>query len=471
MRARCTRAATLAGATAALAAGLAGAGLAGASLAGASVAQAGTLPRPGLPVAGASMLAAPRREGPRVFWPGDGWLRLSGAAALPLGLTLDASDGRVLLATATDAAGTVQDESVGGAAFSVTQTASVAPTTILTLRGGIAAACSSSRASRHAARTIVRELSAAGQGRLQVDGANAVANTGGAVFTVADRCDGTQVSVRFGRVSVRGTRARAAVRIVRQGHSVFIAGPAPRTGDDLPLAGGGVPVPAPAAGAPAATTPTGGGSSTGTSAATAPPTRAAPVLSAQQQLAALAASVAALSLSGQPGQDLSDDVAAAQTAQTFGTPSATCTAMQPVGQAIFENVAAPTGAITASTALSLMSATASIDAVLGCSTPDANDLQAGNALLGAFGTLAGLGLGSDTAAGISTELDQAGEALIVGDETDGCTDLQFLSSALELLELAGPDAGGLSGDQGQALSSATAPIQAQLGCSGASNSQ
>ena len=444
------------------------------ALAAAATASAtGTLPRPGLPVAGASVTVAPQHAAPRVFWPGDGWLRLRAPASLPLGMTLDATGGTVLLTSARGNDGGVQSESLSGGAFSVTQTAAAAPTTRLTLLGGDPAACSRAGHARPpGSDRVVRTLLSAGSGRLQVVAANVTATTTGAVWMIADRCDGTEVSVRSGRVTVRRTRAQGfghrLVEIMRRGRSVLFAGPPPGASPALPAFGRSAPRAAAGAGAAAPPAPAPGASVTpGAPSASESPTApsSAPAPSPEQQLTALLASVSALGLTGQPGQDLNGDLQSVETALTFGTTGATCTALGTVGQAIFENADAPTGSITPATAASLLSATVGIDAALACSAPVANDLRASNELLAAIGSVEALGIDPNVADSLTEQLGQAGQAFIVGDETDGCLDVQFLDSAIGLVELGSAGAGALTTADGQRISSQVTAIEDQLNCS------
>ncbi len=456
-----------------LAAGVAPLGLAAAltfALAGtglparASGAPSGArLPRPGGPVAGASVTAAPRHGSTRVYWPGDGWLVLGTAASLPLGTTFDAAAGTVLITSARDAAGAMQRVDVSGGAFAVTQTVGPSPVTRFTLYSGRSRACASSRS--HA---VVRRLWADGDGSLEVLAANVTATvTQSADWMVADRCDGTELSVRSGSVLVRRTRSfgfghRLADR-VGAGRSVLFAGPPPSASPALPAArvGGSH---APGRGQPSPTTPPTNVTSQTSSTTT---TSTAPALPPQQQLDTLLTTVNALGLSGQAGSDLTGDLEATETALTFGTTAATCSALGTVGQAIFENASAPSGAISAATATSLLSATDAIDVALGCSTPDARDLTASNELLDAIGELAVVGLDATTASGLAGQIAQAGQAIVVGDETDGCTAVEFLSEAIGLVEAGGTSSGSLTLAQGQAISAKLAPVESQLSCSSA----
>jgi hypothetical protein len=385
-------------------------------------------------------------------------------------MTLDATHGAVLLTSARDGAGDEQSVSLGGGAFSVTQTAGVAPTTRLTLFGGDPASCPrSARPQPPAAARAVRTLFFAGSGRLQVVAANVTATTTGAVWMISDRCDGTEVSVRSGRVSVRRTRAAGfghrLAEVVRAGRTVLFAGPPPAASPALPAlgqkVGTGSGASAPAATAPEASTPPSTPSQAGSSPASTP----APTLTPQQQLDAVVAAVGALGLTGQPGQDLTGDLQSAETALTFGTPDATCDALGTVGQAIFENAGAPTDAMPAATATSLLSATAAIDSALGCAAPNPGDLKASNELLAAIGGLGALGIDASTASAIAGQLGLAGQAFVIGDDSDGCTGLQSLAGSVGLVELGGGSSGGLSTEQGQAVTGEITQIQAQLSCS------
>ena len=358
----------------------------------------------------------------------------------------------------------MQAESLGGGAFSVTQTASAAPTTTLTLRGGDAAACKRATTARSRPSTaVVRKLFFAGSGRLQVTAADAIASTTGAVWMIADRCDGTEVSVRSGRVIVWRTLPGAPRRlhVVRAGRAVLVTGPAPGPAA-LPALGESGPGAAhDGSGGPAGATPTAGSGPSGP----APAPSGAPALSPAQQLTALIASVSALGLSGQPGQDLGGDLQSVETALTSGATGATCTALGTVGQAIFENADTTPGAISPTIAASLLSATVAIDAGLACSAPVAGDLRASNELLSAIGSVEGFGIDPSLADGLIGQLGQAGQALIIGDETDGCIDVQFLGSAIGFVELGSATSGGLTTAEGQTISSQVTAIENQLSCS------
>ncbi len=420
------------------------------------------LPRPGGPVAGASVTATPRGGRTRVYWPGDGWLPLGAAAALPLGTMFDARHGTVLVTSARNAYGATQRESVSGGGFAVTQTIGPSPLTRLTLYSSGRARCASAHSP-----TVVRRLWADGDGLLQVVAANVTATTRGADWMIADRCDGTEVSVLAGQVTVRRTRAQGfghrLVEVVHAWRTVLFAGPPPAASGALPAlrsgVGGSVPsTPAPVPAAPASPSVP---SAPGPSPAPAP----APTLTPGQQLDALVATVGTLGLTGQPGGDLTGDLQAAQTALTFGTTSATCTALGTVGQAIFENAGAPAGAIGAATATSLLSATVAIDAALGCSAPNAADLKASYELLSAIGGLGSLGIDASTATAIAGLVEQTGEAFVIGDDSDGCSGLESLAGSVGLVELGGGSSGGLTVAQGNAVTAEITEIQTQLSCS------
>jgi len=426
-----------------------------------------SLPRAGGPVAGASVTASPDGGHPSLYWAGAGWLGLSAAATVPIGAILDASDGAILLSTAKDAAGAIQTNGVAGGAFSVTQTASPVVTTVLTLLGGNPGVCTGAATAR-----TVRRLYSTGRGRLQVTASDAIATTSAADWMISDRCDGTEVSVRSGLVTVRRTRlpagAHKRVDVVRAGTSVLFAGPPPIRSASLPAAGGpsapratapasSAAAPSPASAAPTVETTT--VTTTVTSTAQAPPTP-------QDQLAALFADVNALGLSGQPAADLDGDLQTTQAALDAGDPTAACTGLGTVGQAIFENADAPTDPVPAAAASSLLSAAGAVDVALGCPTPTAADLQASSELLAAIGVLSDLvGVDPDIVATFTSELGQVGQSFIVGDDVDGCVTLQYVSDAVGLIELAGETGSdGLTDDQGQAILGAIDPIEAQLSC-------
>jgi hypothetical protein len=182
---------------------------------------------PSAPTVGEDLNVA-RTEGTiRIKLPGsDDYVRLDKDASIPFGSVVDAASGTVTLTTAHNADGETQSAAFKGALFKVTQKKAKKPITDLELRGGDFTTCggaahksglaiaarSSKRARRH--------LWGSGHGRFRTIGRHGAATVRGTIWLTADRCDGTLVRVRRGKVEVRDFRAQKTV-FVRAGHSYF----------------------------------------------------------------------------------------------------------------------------------------------------------------------------------------------------------------------------------------------------------
>jgi sugar lactone lactonase YvrE len=191
------------------------------------------LPEPDQPTVGEDLNVA-RIEGTiRVKLPGAGWVRLDRDASIPFGSIVDAASGTVTLTTARNRSGETQRAAFKGSLFRVTQKRAARPVTDLQLRGGSFDGCrrvsarkagvASAAAVRRRAR---RHLWGSGHGRFRTIGRHGAATVRGTIWMTADRCDGTLVRVRRGRVEVRDFRARKTV-FVRAGHS-YLARKHPR---------------------------------------------------------------------------------------------------------------------------------------------------------------------------------------------------------------------------------------------------
>jgi hypothetical protein len=133
------------------------------------------------------------------------------------------------LTSAHDATGDTQSAAFKGAVFTVTQKKAKHPVTDLRLRGGDFSDCSTGARKAgmaSAARTARshkrarRHLWGSGHGRFRTIGRHGAATVRGTIWLTADRCDGTLVRVRRGKVEVRDFRAKKTV-FVRAGHSYF----------------------------------------------------------------------------------------------------------------------------------------------------------------------------------------------------------------------------------------------------------
>ena len=147
--------------------------------------------------------------------PGEAFVSLQDAAALPVGAVVDARKGRLELSSSVG--GSVQTASVAAGIFTIRQRRANAPVLALVTPKGRARACAPRRTRpRGAVRKLVVSVP---KGVLRTAGMKGVARGRNAAWTIADRCDGTLTSVRKGRVAV--TAGRRTVR-VRPGRSYLI---------------------------------------------------------------------------------------------------------------------------------------------------------------------------------------------------------------------------------------------------------
>lgn len=189
------------------------------------------------PKAGKSINVAPAAGKVRVKLPGaKGYVTLSGATGIPVGATVDARSGAVVLASARSAAGATQNAVFSGGAFQVRQDKGTALATALVLSGGSFGGCATKTTAKRAFRVataaaerkpgkhVVRQLWARDKGgRFRTDGRYASALVRGTVWLTQDRCDGTLVRVSQGKVLVHDRVKRMDV-LVKAGHS-YLARP------------------------------------------------------------------------------------------------------------------------------------------------------------------------------------------------------------------------------------------------------
>lgn len=154
-----------------------------------------------------------------------GFVRLQGAATVPVGSTLDTLHGRVLLRSAADTRRRVQKGQFFDGRFLIRQLRKprgkarrrpIGLITDLRLSGSSFARCGAQASAR--SKRKVRRLWGDGKGSFRTTGRHAAATVRGTRWLVEDRCDGTLVRVRRGRVEVRDLERRRTV-IVRAGHS------------------------------------------------------------------------------------------------------------------------------------------------------------------------------------------------------------------------------------------------------------
>ena len=125
---------------------------------------------------------------------------LTAGAQIPLGATVDVTEGVVSLESISPS-GATQTARFAGAIFKVTQAAN--GSTDLTLSGGDLGVCSRKTSSVSAAPTVVRSLWGSGKGSFTTTGRYAAATVRGTIWKTDDRCDGTLIYVKQGQVAVR----------------------------------------------------------------------------------------------------------------------------------------------------------------------------------------------------------------------------------------------------------------------------
>ncbi len=175
--------------------------------------------------------------------PGRIFVSLPQAKQVPVGSLLDTRKGRVGVVVATNRTGTAtQRGEFTGAIFGVHQARRTRAVTELRLRGSTFARCPRGQRGRAARRStgdaaqaraaqrkrvsksVIRRLRASAKGRFRTRGRFAAATVRGTNWGTADRCDGTLIHVRDGRVAVRDLRRKRTV-VVRAGRVYLVRGP------------------------------------------------------------------------------------------------------------------------------------------------------------------------------------------------------------------------------------------------------
>ena len=161
-----------------------------------------------------------------------GFTRLQGSAMIPVGATLDTKRGRVRLRSAADTRKRTQSGEFFDGVFKIGQVRKprgkarkrpIGLITDLTLGGGSFSRCRAEASASARSKRKVRRLWGDGKGSFRTKGRHAAATVRGTRWLVEDRCDGTLVRVRSGRVEVRDLR-RARTVLVRAGRT-YIARP------------------------------------------------------------------------------------------------------------------------------------------------------------------------------------------------------------------------------------------------------
>lgn len=173
------------------------------------------------PAAGRTVVAGPVAGSVRVRRPGArGFTVLEAEAPVPVGSVIDATRGRIRVASALGPRGAVQTATFWGGVFQVRQSRAAGGVVDLHLRGP-APACGRPAGARENAvrRPVGRGLwGRDSRGRYRTHGRNSVATVRGTVWMTRETCAGTLTRVTEGAVSVRDLR-RGRTVLVRAGAS------------------------------------------------------------------------------------------------------------------------------------------------------------------------------------------------------------------------------------------------------------
>jgi len=161
---------------------------------------------------------------------GGGYVTLGPDGQLPVGTTVDARNGHVLLTTALDASGTVQTGEFWGGQFRVDQAAGNRGVVDLVLIGGnFGQSCKAAKPAARRAATVSRNTAKAirslwgsdRHGKFRTRGRDSVATVRGTKWLTQDSCAGTTTKVSAGAVDVADLRTKRTV-LVKAGHSYLV---------------------------------------------------------------------------------------------------------------------------------------------------------------------------------------------------------------------------------------------------------
>lgn len=185
----------------------------------------GPLPAAVPPQVGKHMKVSRKRGRVKVMLPGAlEYVELGDSASVPVNSLVSARGGTVAVTSARNLSGGTQTARFSGGTFRLAQRRSSRPITDLVMAGGNFRQCRAASAGRSVATTSarrtrrVRRLWGSGKGRFRTRGRHGAATVRGTIWLTEDRCDGTLVRVRRGKVAVRDLRKRRTV-MVRAGGS------------------------------------------------------------------------------------------------------------------------------------------------------------------------------------------------------------------------------------------------------------
>ena len=157
------------------------------------------------PSTGQTANADPVNGTVKVKAPGSNqFITLASGQQIPIGSIIDVTKGTIDLTTTADQTGNTQTARFYAGVFKLTQDKSQNPVTELQLFGGKFNKCPKARKAAHASKKkLVRRLWGVGKGKFRTKGKYAAAAIRGTQWLTADYCDGTNVRVTQGSVTVR----------------------------------------------------------------------------------------------------------------------------------------------------------------------------------------------------------------------------------------------------------------------------
>jgi hypothetical protein len=176
---------------------------------GATLSRAGSL----------SGLSAPEPLASESLGKGIGFVPLTEARHIPVGSTLDTTEGVVLLETAAAAAGKQQFGEFSAGIFTILQARKqkgLANLTIVnTLRKTVCATAGkkAQAAAKRLSHRVLGLLKGSAHGKYTTNGQYSAATVRGTIWSVANRCDGTLTAVTRGVVSVRDFVRRKTITV------------------------------------------------------------------------------------------------------------------------------------------------------------------------------------------------------------------------------------------------------------------
>jgi hypothetical protein len=173
-----------------------------------------------LPAGAHLSLAAPLSSAFESLSKGAGFIPLTEARQIPVGSTLDTTEGVARLTTATATVGKVQFGEFGAGIFSILQSRKQRGLTNLKIVNPVSArqVCASAgkkaqAARRRLSRKVVGLLNGSAKGKYTTTGQYSAATVRGTIWSVANRCDGTLTQVSRGVVSVRDFLRRKTITL------------------------------------------------------------------------------------------------------------------------------------------------------------------------------------------------------------------------------------------------------------------